>query len=189
MGAAARGDAGYAWGMSKTCMSLFCVCVFGALAAGCASESRAQQEPPAHIRAWMDRLTVEHEYDAEAGIIRARQVISVPAVIDGATPIGEGVARADGAGSTLIVFATADRCAPCQQYKKDALNDPRVIEAIAGGPWVALHIEVDRRPDEAERWLGGRAIPMTYALRGGEVVAELRGQRSAEDLLAWLGNL
>jgi hypothetical protein len=32
-------------------------------------------------------------------------------------------------------------------------------------------------------------IPMTYALRGGKVIASLRGQRSAAELLAWLDGL
>ncbi|MFM8733092.1 MAG: hypothetical protein ACKOGJ_11415 [Phycisphaerales bacterium] len=43
--------------------------------------------------------------------------------------------------------------------------------------------------DLAEAHLGGRDIPMTYALRNGRVVATLAGQRSGAELLAWLDGL
>jgi thioredoxin-like negative regulator of GroEL len=45
------------------------------------------------------------------------------------------------------------------------------------------------QPELADSYLGTRAIPMTYALRGGQIVAQLRWHRSAADLLAWLDGL
>lgn len=98
-----------------------------------------------------------------------------------------------GAGKTTllnhilaIAFATADRCAPCQQYKKDALNNAQVITRLSDPRFVPTHVEVDRSPELADEYLGSRGIPMTYALREGKVIAVLQGQRSASELLAWL---
>jgi len=159
--------------------------VLCALPAGSASAQPGGDDalPPA-IRAWMDRLTVDHAYDPETGFIVAKEVITLPPVLAEAPPLDQAIEHAD--GRLVVAFATADRCAPCQEYKKSALNDPRVIEALSGPGVVATHVEVDRTPGLAQKHLGGLGIPMTYALRGGERVATLSGQRSAEDLLAWL---
>jgi len=135
----------------------------------------APADPPPRIRAWMDRLTVDHAYDPETGFIVARETIGLPPALAGAPPLDEVVRTAG--DRTVIAFATADRCAPCQQYKKDALNDPRVIARLARPGLTAAHVEVDREPELAETYLGGPAIPMTYALRDGVVIAELRGPR------------
>ena len=142
--------------------------------------------PPPAVQAWMDRLTVEHEYDPETGFIVAKRTIELPELIADGPALDEAVRVARAEGRVVIAFATADRCAPCQQYKKDALNDPRVVERLADPRLIATHVEVDRRGDLAETYLGSRGIPMTYALRDGERVAVLRGQRSADDLLEWL---
>jgi thioredoxin-like negative regulator of GroEL len=134
----------------------------------------------------MDRLTVKNRYDPATGFIVAEEVIALPAVLRDAPPLDEAVERARSAGVPVVVFATADRCAPCQQFKKDVLNDAGVIERLGSARAVATHLEVDRRPDLADRYLGGRAIPMTYLLVDGRVKSTLRGQRSAAEMLEWL---
>ena len=136
----------------------------------------------------MDRLTVEHEYDSDTGFIVARETIALPSLIADSPTLDVAIEEA-GAERVVIAFATADRCAPCQQYKQDALNDAAVIEKLSSGRFLPTHVEVDRSPELAETHLGSRAIPMTYALHDGGVVAQLRGQRSASDLLAWLEDL
>ncbi|MEQ8771087.1 MAG: thioredoxin family protein [Phycisphaerales bacterium] len=161
--------------------------------AGCATTSPSDdaprsterpETPPPRIQAWMDRLTVEHAYDPETGFIVAKETVGLPAVLTDGPPIDEAVRAA---GDRLVIaVATADRCAPCQQYKKDALNDPRVIERLQDPGLLVTHVEVDRTPELVERFLGSRAIPMTYAIRDGRPIATLRGQRSADDLLSWL---
>ena len=151
-------------------------------------ESGAASEPPPNIQAWMDRLTVDHAYDPETGFIVAREVIGLPPVIAGGPSIDDALGQTAESDHLLVVFATADRCAPCQQYKKSALNDPRVVEALSGPRFVVTHIEVDQEPEVAQAALGSLAIPMTYLFKDGERVAELRGQRSADELLAWLEN-
>ena len=163
------------------------------LLAGCTASQPNQQSqeasaspPPPVIQAWMDRLTVEHEYDPGTGFIVAREVITLPPVLTEAPRLSEAVAQAERDDRALIVFATADRCAPCQQYKRDALTDPMVVARLTASDALATHVEVDRESAAASEILGSLAIPMTYLLRDGEVVASLRGQRSAADLLKWL---
>lgn len=148
----------------------------------------AQAKPPPAVQAWMDRLTVPHDYDPKTGFIVAREVTPLPPILAGAPPLDRAIAEA-GSTRTVIVFVTADRCAPCQQYKKDAVNDAAVIARLSDARFVPTHLEVDRSPKLAETYLGTTSIPMTYALRGGIVVAQLRGQRSAAELLAWIDGL
>lgn len=144
--------------------------------------------PPPAIQAWMDRLTVPHQYDPSTGFIVAREVTPLPPLLAGAPPLDAAIAEA-GSTRTVVVFVTADRCAPCQQYKKDALNDATVIARLSDARFLPTHLEVDRSPKLAETYLGATSIPMTYALRNGTVIAELRGQRSAADLIQWLNSL
>ena len=136
----------------------------------------------------MDRLTVPHEYDPQTGFIVARKVTALPPLIADAPALDAAIAQA-GDTRIVVVFVTADRCAPCQQYKLDALNDAAVIARLSDVRFLPTHLEVDRSPELAQAYLGTTSIPMTYALRGGTVIAELRGQRSAADVLAWLDTL
>ena len=145
-----------------------------------------QTSPPPNIQAWMDRLTVDHEYDPQTGFIVAREIIGLPSVITSGPPADVAVKRGADESKLVVIFATADRCAPCQQYKKSALNNSAVIEALSNPDFIATHVEVDRQPELANQILGSQAIPMTYAFRDGEMIGELRGQRSADELLEWL---
>ncbi len=151
-----------------------------------ASSGASATEPPAPIRAWMERLTVAHAYDPATGFIVAREVIDLPEVLAASPSLGEAVQQSRAEGKPLVVFATADRCAPCQQFKKDALNDARVVARLHRADLLAVHIEVDREPEAARRYLGGTGIPMSYLLRNGEVVARLSGQRDGKTLAHWL---
>jgi hypothetical protein len=155
------------------------------LAADGGRDARAA-EPPARIREWMDRLTVDHEYDPETGFIVAREVIGLPEIMTSGPSLEDAIRTGTAEARGVVVFATADRCAPCQQYKKSALNDAAVITALRESELVVTHVEVDREPEAAQSLLGSRAIPMTYLLRDGEVTSVLRGQRSAAELLEWL---
>ena len=152
------------------------------------SETGAPETPPPAVQAWMDRLTVPHDYDPKTGFIVAREVTPLPPLIADAPPLDVVIAEA-GPTRTVIVFVTADRCAPCQQYKKDALNDAAVIARLSVARFLPTHLEADRSPELATKYLGTTSIPMTYALRSGTVVAQLRGQRSAAELLAWIDAL
>jgi thiol:disulfide interchange protein len=134
----------------------------------------------------MDRLTVAHHFDPKTGFIVADEVVALPAVLQGDRSLDDAARKARSDGRTLIAFTTADRCAPCQQFKKDALNDPRVVAFLASGRVEAVHVEVDRDGASAERVLGSTGIPMSHALRPDGSIERLPGMRSADDLLAWL---
>jgi thiol-disulfide isomerase/thioredoxin len=154
----------------------------------CASKQASEPEPaaiPPQTKAWMDRLTVRTEYDPKTGFIVAREVVALPAALRDAPPLPEALDASRRSGKPVLVFATADRCGPCQQYKKDALNDPRVVAWIEEGRAHVAHVEVDRQADAVAK-LPSAAIPMTYWMVNGEVVATLRGQRSGDELLAFL---
>ncbi|MGA1518093.1 MAG: thioredoxin family protein, partial [Phycisphaerales bacterium] len=135
-----------------------------------------------------DRLTVPHFYDPATGFIVAREPTPLPPILADAPPLDRAIAEA-GDQRLVVVFVTADRCAPCQQYKLDALNDATVITRLSEPRFLPTHLEVDRAPELADAHLGTRGIPMTYALRDGTIVATLRGQRSASELLAWIDAL
>jgi thiol:disulfide interchange protein len=169
--------------------------VFAVVAARCSSlppatspERAASPAPPPRVQAWMDRLNVKHAYDPKTGFIVARETVELPPIVRDAPPLDAAIAQA-GSGRTVIAFATADRCAPCQQYKRDAINDPAVVARLSESRFLPTHVEVDRSPALADASLGARSIPMTYALRDGKVVAELPGQRSAAELAAWIDAL
>lgn len=178
-----------------TTMHLTLLVALGLLAiafGGCAPKPTPQSTPepqsaaiPPKTKAWMDRLTVRTEYDPKTGFIVAREVIPLPAALQDAPPLPEALDASRRSGKPVLVFATADRCGPCQQYKKDALNDPRVVAWIGEGRAHVAHVEVDRQTD-AVALLPSAAIPMTYWMVNGQVVGELRGQRSAEELLEFV---
>lgn len=141
---------------------------------------------PESTRAWMQRLTVPTGYDPGTGFIVARRVTPLPPVLAMGPSLEEAVARGRATGTPVVAFATADRCGPCQQFKLDALSDPRVVRRLERGDLIAAHIEIDREPVAADAILGSRGIPVSYRIEGGAVVARLAGQRSADELLAWL---
>ncbi len=151
-----------------------------------AERSRNAEAAPPRLRAWMDRLTVRHHYDPATGFIVADEVVALPPVLRRAPDARTLVAFGAENDVPVVVFATADRCAPCQQYKKDALNDPEVLILLESGRIFATHVEVDREPELAREVLGSLGIPMTYLFRNGEIVGRLSGQRSAAELQTFL---
>jgi hypothetical protein len=94
--------------------------------------------PPPKIQAWMNRLTVAHEYDPKTGFIVARETVPLPAALTQRS-IDAAIAQAR-ADQLVIAFATADRCAPCQQFKHDALNDPVVLARLAEPRVTPAHV-------------------------------------------------
>lgn len=98
--------------------------------------------------------------------------------------LSEAIESADQSGRVVLAVATASWCGPCQQYKRQGLADP----AVAG--WVAEHalpvmIDLDRNRDDAAA-LAPRAVPTTYVLRDGKVIATFEGPATGATLFAWL---
>ena len=155
-------------------------------ASGATASDSAVRAPSPAQQAFMDRLTVRHHFDPATGFIVADEVTPLPAVLRDAAPLEAAADAARREGRTLIAFTTADRCAPCQQFKKDALNDPRVVAFLSSGKVLAVHVEVDREGEAAKRVLQSTAIPASHALRPDGSVERLPGMRSADALLAWM---
>jgi len=59
-----------------------------------APSAEASSNPPPRIKAWMDRLTVAHEYDPQTGFIVAREVVTLPPLIADAPPLDAAIAEA-----------------------------------------------------------------------------------------------
>jgi thioredoxin 1 len=108
-----------------------------------------------------------------------------PPVFDEGVTLASAV---DAAAADRFVFAvaTADWCGPCQGYKRNALTDERVEQWIADNA-VPVYINVDRRPEDAAA-LGVSAIPATFLLKDGQIVAGASGAMGADALLDWLND-
>jgi thioredoxin 2 len=111
-----------------------------------------------------------------------------PAVFNGSPhTLAEGITKAAAEKKTLIAFATASWCGPCQSFKRGALSETAVMQAMnqAGVP---AYIDVD----EDQKGAGDLkvfSIPVLIALRDGKEVGRLEGNQDAEDVVAWLGSL
>lgn len=134
----------------------------------------------------MARLTVKNHYDPKTGFIVADEVIALPRVLKESPNLAEAVQRGRARGVPVVAFATADRCAPCQQFKKDTLNDPAIVAMLSTPGLLAAHVEVDREAAIAQSVLGSAGIPVTYILLDGQVTARLAGLRSPDELRSFL---
>lgn len=170
-------------------------CIVSAvIIAGCAEEKPLNPYPPARtdsseptakIRAEMSKLSVKHHYDATSGQIVADEVVALPAVLREAPALGDAIDRGRELGKMVIAFVTADRCAVCQQFKQDVLNDPRVVSMLESGQFIVTHAEVERDYAAINERLALNEVPASYAL-GERRVATLSGYCSADELVRWL---
>ena len=101
--------------------------------------------------------------------------------------VAAGLAQADAERKTLIAFATASWCGPCQSFKRGTLADHRVASAMRAAG-VPAYIDVDKDNDGAAQ-LKVFSIPALVALRGGKEVGRMEGNRSVPEVLEWLNSL
>lgn len=101
--------------------------------------------------------------------------------------LAAGLSQAAAEKKTLIAFATASWCGPCQSFKRDALSDPAVMQAMnqAGLP---AYIDVDEDQEGAGN-LKVFSIPVLIALRDGKEVGRLEGNQDASKVVQWLSSL
>ena len=142
----------------------------------------APRTPPAIL----DRLTVKHRWDPATGLIVSEEVVALPEPLRDAPSLADAVARSRATGVPVAAFTTADRCAVCQQFKLSTLNDPRLVEFLAEGRVIGVHVEVDRDGEAAKGFLGDPAIPATYLLVPGEPPRRLAGLRNAGQVIEFL---
>lgn len=91
-------------------------------------------------------------------------------------------------GMPVLVFASADWCGPCTQFKRGALKDEAVTRWIRENT-VPVLVEMNDRnapPPEAER-LRISSLPTLAMYRDGVEVGRLSENAPKEKVLAWLG--
>ncbi len=103
---------------------------------------------------------------------------------DGQTLDGAMEQSAAPGGKPVLAVATADWCPPCQSYKRGALADARVAEAVRART-IPVYVDVDADPDAAAA-LGVSSIPATYLIVDGAVAASFTGAKGADELLRWI---
>ncbi len=113
------------------------------------------------------------------------RVAPVPAGFDVAHRLPAALAQSTTSGKPVLAFATAAWCGPCQAFKRSALAHPKVVEWIKANT-IPVYIDIDKHPDDA-RQLSVFSIPALVLIRpDGSRPSRLEGNRSAEDLLAFL---
>lgn len=108
----------------------------------------------------------------------------IPKAFDTTMTLAQATDAARANGRPVLVFATADWCGPCREFKRGALADQRVNAWIRVNTMpVYLNIDTSRR--EATE-LGVMAIPSLMFLRDGKIVDRHDGTMETDELIAWL---
>ncbi len=86
---------------------------------------------------------------------------------------------------TVLAFATADWCGPCQSLKRGALSDERFTQWIDANNVTTAYLDATGANADAEQ-LGISSLPTLVYFREGKEVARTSGVMSADRLLGWL---
>lgn len=111
-------------------------------------------------------------------------VAPVPGVFKESLTLSAAVERAKATQKPVLVYATADWCGPCQQFKRTTLVDPSIVEWIASRT-EPVYLNIDRSRAEAAS-LSITSIPATILLRDGVPAARISGAVPPAEYLAWL---
>ncbi len=103
----------------------------------------------------------------------------------------QAVAESNETGKPVLVYFTADWCAPCQQMKAWVFSDKSVADSIEYG-FIPVRIDLSSEglPDQhlADRY-GVQAIPTILTLTAaGTPISMSAGYLDKADLLSWLEN-
>ena len=102
---------------------------------------------------------------------------AVPTKIQWVQSLSEGLLLAKESGKPVMLFFTADWCAPCVELKKYVFTDKRLVAASLR--LVNIYIDVDKNYDLLAEYKV-RGIPAIFFLSpSGEIVERFSGDRSA----------
>ena len=108
----------------------------------------------------------------------------VPPAFDPEVSMNDALNEA-GSEKVVLVLATADWCPPCQQLKRGALADSRVIEAIRSRT-VPVYADGTQQLGAEFAPLQIGAFPTMVAIRDGVVLSRVVGVLDAGEVLDWL---
>lgn len=86
-------------------------------------------------------------------------------------------------GKPVLVFATASWCGPCQSFKRGALSDPKVAEAI-NEQAIPVYLDIEEHPEQASMF-GVRSVP-TLILTDGRDITRTTGAMNSANTIDWL---
>ena len=95
----------------------------------------------------------------------------------------EATAQSAETGKPVLVFATASWCGPCQSFKRGALSDPKVAEAI-NEQAIPVYLDIDEHPEQASMF-GVRSVP-TLILTDGRDITKATGVMNSAKTIDWL---
>ena len=107
-----------------------------------------------------------------------------PTLFGQSVSLDEAMASAEAEDKIVFAYATASWCTPCQQFKRGALSDERVIDWMEANA-VPVYIDIDENPNDAMR-LGVRPIPASFIIADGKIVDTVVGPVGAKDFVSWL---
>ncbi len=114
---------------------------------------------------------------------------NVPAGFRKAVPFDQAVERSIQTNKPVLVFATADWCAPCDELRQGALSDANVTQLIRSR-YIPVYLDLTDRNDQAAartaRSLDVRGIPAMVVVRDGIVTGSMSGPQPTNRVMQFL---
>jgi thiol-disulfide isomerase/thioredoxin len=113
-----------------------------------------------------------------------QEAYTVPALFFDGT-FEEARAEAETSDKLLMVVASAEWCSPCRKMCKTTWPDPALQSWVAENA-IAAYVDIDKEKAAATEFSLTPPIPIVVLLKDGEEAGRTIGQRTAEEMLAWL---
>lgn len=108
-----------------------------------------------------------------------------PEVFRNAAGVDQAIARGTSESRPVLLFATADWCGPCQDFKRRVLADKEVSERIARD-FVPTLLDLTQPNAEMSERFRIFGLPSTVVLWEGRMVARLEGNVPKDAYTSWL---